>query len=67
MTAKVPIGELQDVGDMIWVMAREHSRDDVSVHRYRLHMAPRQPELAKQLIPAAHDARRTECYDGQQR
>lgn len=67
VAAEVAIGELEDVGDMVRVVAREHAGHDVTVHGDRLHVAPCQPEAAEQVVAAAHDARRAERYHRQQR
>ena len=67
MAAEIPVGKLQDVGDMVRVVAGEHPGHYVPVHRDRLHVAPRQPEPAEQVVAAAHDAWRAERYHGQQR
>ena len=66
VAAEVPVGELEDVGDVVRVVAREHAGHDVPVHGDGLHVAPWQPEPAEQEVAAAHDARGTERDHRQQ-
>ena len=59
MITEISIDSFKNLSYMNWVIAREGSRNNVSVHRNGLDMTLGQSQLAKKLVTPTHDSRCT--------